>query len=131
MAGTGDDGTQSTRRAAQEILDRLASAYTDRPGVDRAAMFGSEAVRVGGKIVGFVTPEGELVVKVPPPRASALVEAGTAARMPIGGRPAREWLGVPLARSGLWADLLEESFAYVSGAYVSESATSPRRRSEA
>lgn len=102
------------REVGQRLLDDIATAYLEHPGVDRGAMFGSQALRVLGKVFGFIGSEGALVVKVPGERASALIEDGTATCIRIGRNPAREWIGLPLAATDRWSGLLAESFRHVS-----------------
>ena len=41
-------------------------------------MFGSEGLRIRGKVFAFIASGGELLVKVPEARADELVAAGTA-----------------------------------------------------
>lgn len=77
-------------------------------------MFGSQALRVVGKVFAFIGREGALVVKVPAERATGLVEDGTAARVQIGRNPAREWISLPLTATDRWQGLLAESFRHVS-----------------
>jgi len=102
------------RDTGQRLLDDLATAYLDHPDVDRGAMFGSQALRVLGKVFAFIGSEGELVVKVPAERATVLIEDGTAARIRIGRNPAREWIGVPVAATDRWSGLLAQSLRHVS-----------------
>ncbi|MDT9592910.1 TfoX/Sxy family protein [Nocardioides zeae] len=103
------------RAAGQRTLDDLAVGFLVRPGVDRRRMFGSDALAVDGRIFGFVVPGGSLVVKVPARRVDELLALPGAERMQIGRNPAREWVAVPEA-TGLWEQLLEESYAFVRGA---------------
>ncbi|MEV6284847.1 hypothetical protein [Kribbella sp. NPDC051770] len=108
------------RRRGQELLDQLAEAYDGVPGVDRAAMFGSEALRVLSrgepKVFAFVGREGELVVKLPGPRVKEL-RAGDGREVRVGRNPAREWVGLPYSDDPQrWRDLLAEAHAFVGGA---------------
>lgn len=102
------------RAAGQAVLDDLAETFLPRPGVDRRSMFGSRALAVDGRIFAFVETRGHLVVKVPEERVDDLVAAHGAERMTIGRNPAREWVAVP-PDAAPWHELLEESFAHVSG----------------
>jgi hypothetical protein len=101
------------KEAAERRFDEIAEVYLDRPAVSRQRKFASEALLVGGKIVGFVGKGGRLVVKVPAGRAADLVQRGLAERVRLGRNLAREWIGLP-GDSALWHDLLDESFAYVA-----------------
>jgi hypothetical protein len=107
---TENDGTAR----AHALFDPIAAEYLRRPGVDFGPMFGSQGLRVRGKVFAFVGHLGGLVVKVPEARATALVEDGTAERMAIRERTMREWLMVGIETGGRrWEDLIGEAFAYV------------------
>lgn len=101
------------KAAAEQRFDEIAEEYLGRPAVSRQRKFASEALLVGGKIVGFVGKGGRLIVKVPAERAADLVQRGLAERVRLGRNLAREWIGLP-GDSALWRDLLDESFAYVA-----------------
>ena len=101
------------RERAHAIFDPIAEDYLQRDGVDIGAMFGSEGLRVRGKVFAFVGWKGSLVVKVPADRADELEAEGTAARMEMRGRPAREWVVVPTSTPEAWAPLMGEAFVYL------------------
>ena len=54
---------------AHELFDPIAEGYLSRDGVDIGPMFGSEGLRIRGKVFAFVGYRGSLVVKVPEARA--------------------------------------------------------------
>ncbi len=95
------------------IFDPIAAAYLTRPGVDIGPMFGSEGLRIRGKVFAFVGYRGGLVVKVPEARAGEIVADGVAERMVMREREMREWLSVDRAEHDRWAPLVAEAFAYV------------------
>jgi hypothetical protein len=101
------------RERAHAIFDPIAQGYLERDGVDIGPMFGSEGLRIRGKVFAFVGFAGELVIKVPEGRADEVVASGVAERMEIRGRVMREWLVVGLAAAEHWAPLTAEAFAYV------------------
>lgn len=103
---------QATRRA-HEIFDPIAADYLGRPGVDIGPMFGSEGLRIRGKVFAFVGYRGGLVVKVPEARAADLVATGDVERMVMRERPMREWLLVDAEHAPLWPGLVAEAFAYI------------------
>jgi hypothetical protein len=77
-------------------------------------MFSTTGLSVRGKIFGVVNHDGNLMVKVPEPRADALEAEGAATRMVMRGRAMREWVEMPPDRGeGAWAALLAEAYAYV------------------
>jgi hypothetical protein len=53
------------------------------------------------------------MIKVSAPRTEELIAAGDADRMVMRGRPMREWVIVPTTRAQLWAELMEEAYAFV------------------
>ncbi|HWI31835.1 MAG TPA: TfoX/Sxy family protein [Microbacterium sp.] len=97
-----------------ELFDPLAETYLGRPGVDIGRMFGTEGLRVRGKVFAFVGSGGGLIVKVPEARAAELSDSGVAPRMVMRGREMREWVTVaPEAGLDAWAALMAEAFAYL------------------
>src|SRR3954468_20714793 len=101
------------RERAHAIFDPIAEEYLSRDGVDIGQMFGSEGLRVRGKVFAFVGWKGGLVAKVPAARADELEAAGTGERMEMRGRPAKEWIVVTAAVPEAWAPLMADAFAYV------------------
>lgn len=114
--------TQDARRArddARAVFRDLVPEFLGREGVDQGAMFGSEALRVHGKVVAFVDGEGGLVVKLPAARAESLVDSGRAGRVRIGRNEAREWVSLPPVQAGAegedgWRSYVEESLTFVA-----------------
>jgi hypothetical protein len=105
------------RAEGQAILDKLATRYASRPGVDRAPMFGSVGLRFRDRFFAFVGRDGALVVKVPELRARELVASGRAVAIRAGRNATREWVGSPVPRDGLseeWATLLTEAYEYAA-----------------
>ncbi len=110
------------RARGQQLLDELAAAYDDVPDVDRAPMFGSEALRVGRKVFAFVGREGQLIVKLPAPKVAELLAAGEAEPVHVGRNPTREWAGLPYSEDHTrWRDLLTEAHEFVAAATRSRS----------
>lgn len=114
---TATDPARRERRAAgQAVLDGLAEEYLGCNDVDRAAMFGSSALRVHDKVFAFVGADGELIIKLPADDARELVEAGNGTPVKIGRNPAREWVAVDQAAGDEpdpWRDLIAASYAHV------------------
>lgn len=98
---------------AHAIFDPIAAEYLIRPGVDIGPMFGSEGLRIRGKVFAFVGYRGGLVVKVPEARASEIIAEGVAERMVMRERAMREWLSVDRSEHDQWRPLVAEAFAYV------------------
>ncbi len=98
---------------AHELFDPLAAAYLGRDGVDIGPMFGSEGLRIRGKVFGFVGYRGAMVVKLPASRVDELDGADGMERMVMRERAMKEWMLVPASAAERWRPLLDEAFAYV------------------
>ncbi len=98
---------------AHEIFDPLAAGYLAREGVDIGPMFGSEGLRIRGKVFGFVGYRGAMIVKLPAARVDELDGVDGMERMVMRERAMREWMLVPASAGERWAPLLGEAFAYV------------------
>ncbi|MEV4803209.1 hypothetical protein AB0K18_24660 [Nonomuraea sp. NPDC049421] len=98
---------------AEELYEDLVSEHLARPGVRMGRMFNSEGLQVRGRVYAFYArSRGRVVVKLPAPRAAALVEDGTAEEMRMGGRRMREWVGLAQPDEEIWRHLLGEAAAY-------------------
>lgn len=104
---------EAAQARAHEIFDPIATGYLERDGVDIGPMFGSEGLRIRGKVFAFVGYRGSLVVKVPEERADEIVTSGVAERMEMRGRTMREWVVVDPGAAEHWRPLTAEAFAYV------------------
>ncbi|MDR2281276.1 MAG: hypothetical protein LBE07_10540 [Gordonia sp. (in: high G+C Gram-positive bacteria)] len=100
-------------RRAHDVFDPMCDKLFARPNVDIGPMFGSEGVRVLGKVFAFVAGRGELVVKLPSDRIDALMETGVGARMEMRGRVMREWMHVGLDHADDWDSLMTEAHDFV------------------
>ncbi|GAB2849270.1 hypothetical protein GCM10027024_26170 [Microbacterium insulae] len=98
---------------AHEIFDPLAADYLARPGVDIGPMFGSEGLRIRGKVFGFVGYRGSMVVKLPAARVDELDGVDGMERMVMRERAMKEWMLVPPEAADRWGPLLAEGFAFV------------------
>ena len=104
----------ATLDQAHAMFDAIAQRYLERPGVDIGRMFGTEGLRVRGKVFAFVEHLGGLVVKIPEERVTELADLGIADRMVMRDRPMREWATVGVeAGPQRWDDLIGEAFAYL------------------
>ena len=109
--------------AADQRWDHLVEAmlatgeatYGDADGGGRGRAFGSDALKVDGRIFALFSHE-RLVVKLPANRVDVLIEEGAGRRFDPGhGRLMREWLDVGVDDPDTWVDLATEALAYVSG----------------
>lgn len=98
---------------AHEIFDPIAARYLERDGVDIGPMFGSEGLRIRGKVFGFVGYRGAMIVKLPAARVDELEGTDGMERMVMRERAMKEWMLVPASAADRWASLLAEAFAFV------------------
>ena len=98
---------------ASDIFDAISADYLARPGVDIGPMFGSEGLRIRGKVFAFMGYRGGLIAKLPRERVDALEASGRAERMVMRERAMREWVFVAPDAVDLWPDVVAEAFAFV------------------
>ena len=103
----------AAKERAHAILDPIAEEYLQRPGVDIGVMFGSEGLRVRGKVFAFVSFAGALALKLPADRVDELDGDDGIARMVMRERPMREWATVPTDAENRWPALVGEAYAFV------------------
>jgi hypothetical protein len=82
--------TAEVERLFAEVAERLLSADAN---VERGRMFGSVALKRGGKVFALCS-RGEVVVKLPAERVDELIDAGGRRFDPGHGRLMREWVSV-------------------------------------
>jgi hypothetical protein len=104
---------QAAKDRAHALLDPIAADYLALPDVDIGPMFGSEGLRIRGKIFAFVSFRGDLALKLPADRVDQLDGDAGIARMVMRERAMREWLTVPADKSERWGPLVAEAYAFV------------------
>jgi hypothetical protein len=101
--------------AADPELAHVAEDYASRALAPSRA-FGSNGLKVNGKLFALVSSKGEFVVKLPKARVEALVGAGVGRPFEPGpGRLMKEWLTVTSSRAPV-VELAKEAYAFVGGA---------------
>jgi hypothetical protein len=100
-----------------EVADDLAARNDD---VELGQMMGMPAIKRSGKMIGgFSNDEGAMVFKLADEAARdrALALRGAHLFDPSGGRraPMKEWVVVPAAHAGKWADLANQAFRHPAG----------------
>jgi uncharacterized protein YndB with AHSA1/START domain len=96
VAAGGDPGPDPVAAATpRELFDALAAEQLREPGVRMGRALRKDVLQVCGKTFAFATRDC-LVVKLPADVAAAMVAAGEAVPFESGGRPTREWVGVPV-----------------------------------
>lgn len=91
-----------------EVID----AFGGEPAVEVSRMFGSDAIKVRGKVFAMHV-KGSLVVKLSGPEAEALITGGMATAFDPGhGRPMKQW--VTIGPEHEWVPLAREAFLFVT-----------------
>ncbi|MBN9176746.1 MAG: hypothetical protein J0I43_05190 [Microbacterium sp.] len=98
---------------ADEVFEEIAALYLAHEDVDIGPMFGSEGLRVRGKVFAFQGHRGGLIAKLPEARVTELEAGGRAERMVMRERAMREWVFVGADAADLWPDVVAEAFAFV------------------
>jgi hypothetical protein len=103
----------------EERFAEIARRMADREGVALGSGrrgFGSDALTVNGRIFAMVT-RGQLVLKLPPGRVSALIERGDGLPFDAGkGKPMKGWVALTSQSSRRWIALAGEACDFVGRA---------------
>ena len=100
---------------AHDTFDPIVQEHLALPETDIGRMFGTEGLRVRGKVYAFLTSHGVLVVKLPSARIDELVADGAAERMRMRGNPLREWADLDVRRGTAgWGDIIREARSFVA-----------------
>jgi len=105
--------THETSSDARHRYDALATALAAEGTAAAGKMFGMPVLKAGSKaFAGYY--EDCMTFKLGEPRRSeALALPGAKLFDPMGGRPMREWVQVPVASADRWRDLADAALAYV------------------
>jgi len=91
------------------------AAGLESAGVVRGSMFGMPCLKIGKKVLAGMYGDA-MTFKLPPePREKALALPDVEPFDPGMGRPMKEWVVIPLARSAVWPDYAAEALEYVAG----------------
>jgi hypothetical protein len=100
-----------------EKFEKLVDDFVGLDGVTPPVPgrgFGSGALRARGKIFAMCV-DGELVVKLPAARVSALVDDGAGVRFDGNkGTPMKEWFRLAPGSALDWSELAREALAFVN-----------------
>src|SRR6266571_1222908 len=103
------------RARYDEIADDLAARD---PNVELGQMMGMPCIKSGGKMVIGYESSGEMVFKLPDEaeHGKALGLDGAKLFDPSGrGKPFKEWVQVPFAHAGDWAELADTALRLRAG----------------
>ena len=109
------DGASPAHQFEQLVEGFAGRPEVTGPGGDRRR-FGSSALKVGGSIFAMLTRD-KLVLKLPRVRVTELLRTGEGHPFDSGkGTPMKEWVVVTEDDPGMWRELAEEAYAFVSAA---------------
>jgi hypothetical protein len=105
-------GPDAIRAKFAKLAKQLASGdETLNPHRDG---FGTGSLFIGRKMFGVLDESKGLVLKLPPERVRALIDAGVGAPWHPGqGKPLKEYVAIPMGHSARWLALARESRAYM------------------
>jgi hypothetical protein len=102
-----------TKTSPNELYRGLVHHYNVDLRVPKGRGFGSDALKVDGKIFASLS-HGRLLIKLPAERVKALVEAKLGEPFSTGpGRVKKEWVTVGASSADEWLSLSEEARNYV------------------
>lgn len=78
----------------EELAERIRALLAGQRGVTEQKMFGGLAFLVAGNMAVAASGQGGMLVRADPDESDALVAAGRARLMEMGGRTMRGWLRV-------------------------------------
>lgn len=100
--------------AAKDPFHTIHTALRRDPRVTEMEMFGARGFKVSGKVFAIFW-KGDLVLKMPEPRARELVAAKVAKSWDPGhGRKMKEWIAFAPGTGGRWLELVEEARDFVA-----------------
>jgi hypothetical protein len=100
--------------AADGLYALLAARYAAKPSAAASKGFGSNALKVNGKIFASLT-KGRLLLKLPEVRVDSLIKSKKGLRFSTGvGRVKKEWVTVGPTSEKEWLALAGEARAFVS-----------------
>jgi TfoX/Sxy family transcriptional regulator of competence genes len=101
-----------------DLLHAIAERLSTEGPVEMGTMFRSPGLRTGTKILAFIGHDDRLIVKLPQPRAAALIADGCAEPVTMGTRTMREWVAIAVGPDcdvtlDSWTALATEALQYV------------------
>ncbi len=107
--------TRGERDPAHPRFWDVAEPFLGAGRVDEGTMMGHQCLRApgGGFVATVQRGTGDLVVKLPKARVAELIESGEGAAFAPAGKVFREWVAVTGGSDEQWAELIEESIAFV------------------
>src|ERR1700674_1578663 len=94
--------------------DSIAASMTKKGGVEASQMFGMPTLKVKGKAFAGLFNDAMVFKLKGVHHAAALALAGAKLFDPMGGRPMKEWVQVPMKYGCSWVKLAESARDYVA-----------------
>jgi TfoX N-terminal domain len=99
-------------QTADSAFAPIVQAFQKDTAVAPARMFGSDGLKVNGKVFAMLV-KGDLVVKLPKERVQALTSQGLGHAFDPGhGRLMKEWVAIGQGKSAQWLTLAQEAYRF-------------------
>ena len=105
------------RQTDHERFWGVADEFIASGRVEKGTMMGHHCLRAtltGGFVATVDRSTGDLVVKLPRQRVEELVASGDGLPFAPGGKTFREWVQIPTYDADEWAQLIDNSIAFVA-----------------
>ena len=105
------------RHPEHEQFWSVADEFIVTGRVEEGTMMGHHCLRAtsgGGFVATVERSSGNLVVKLPKNRVAELTGSGEGLAFAPAGKVFREWVAIPSQDATRWAELIEESIAFVA-----------------
>lgn len=102
------------RDPAFDLFRKVAAHHGVKWTPSASPKFGSNALRVNGKIYAALTRSRRLLLKLPPERVEALLDGKRAERFESGGRVMNGWVTLAPDDEAAWIALSDEARAFVA-----------------
>lgn len=96
-----------------KLFAAIAAHHGEAWTPSNSPKFGSNALRVNGKIYAALTRKHRLLLKLPPACVAELLKAKRAERFESGGRVMNGWITLRPAAADHWIALSDEARAFV------------------
>ena len=99
---------------AEKLYEKIANELGAKRGAAASQMFGMPTMKINGKAFAGLVKNAMTFKLTGAAHKKALSLKGAKLFDPMGGRPMKEWVQVPLAQSKEWARLAEQALEYVT-----------------
>jgi len=104
----------NTARARDPRFETVKSALLTKAGVELGSMFGSEGLKIGGKVFAMLV-KGQLVAKLSALQVQGIVNSNAGKLFDPGhGRLMKEWVSIDSGTGSAWVKLAHEAKDFVA-----------------